>query len=132
MYLLDTHALLWFLNDDPKLPQKTKALIETTSEIFVSVGTFWEMAIKDSVHKLSLPASISAVMAACQQLGFSILPIKALHLEHLKTLPQIHRDPFDRLLICQAAAEHMTLITVDKKIAKYDVPIVWDQTLSQE
>lgn len=125
MYLLDTHALLWFLGDDPKLPTEVKELIETTEEVYVSIGTFWEMAIKDGLGKLSLPAPIADVMADCEKLGFSVLPIKAAHLTDLKSLPFIHRDPFDRLLICQAKAEGMTLITVDENIVKYDVQTVW-------
>ena len=126
MYLLDTHTLLWFLNDDPKLSKKVKELIETTQQIYVSIGTFWEMSIKNSIGKLSLPAPISEIIAGCESLGFSVLPIKAAHLERLKTLPFIHRDPFDRLLICQAQAEDMTLITVDESIVKYDVRTKWD------
>lgn len=126
MYLLDTHALLWFLNDDPKLPAGTKKLIETAQQVYVSIGTFWEMSIKDSIGKLSLPAPISDVMADCEKLGFSVLPIKAAHLAKLKSLPPIHKDPFDRLLICQAEAEAMTLITVDENIVKYDVRTVWE------
>ncbi|MBE7003552.1 MAG: type II toxin-antitoxin system VapC family toxin [Ruminococcaceae bacterium] len=101
MYLLDTHTFLWFLNDDPKLPHDTKELIETAAEpISVSIGTFWEMAIKDSIGKLELPAPITQLMEDCREMGFTILPIQPSHLERLKQLPKLHGDPFDRLYIC--------------------------------
>ena len=92
----------------------------------MSVGTFWEMAIKESIGKLKLPASVDALMADCENNGFSILPIKAAHLALLKDLPKIHGDPFDRLYICQAKAEAMTLITADEHIAQYDIQTLWE------
>lgn len=126
MYLLDTHTFLWFLNDDPKLPHDTKELIETATEpISVSIGTFWEMAIKDSIGKLELPAPITQLLEDCREMGFTILPIQPSHLERLKNLPKLHGDPFDRLYICQAQAEGMTIITTDENIVRYDVATMW-------
>ena len=83
------------------------------------------MAIKNSLRKLVLPASISEMMDVCKSLQISVLPITAPHLEKLKDLPWIHRDPFDRLLICQALEDDLTLITVDSNIVKYDVKTDW-------
>ena len=129
MYLLDTHTFLWFLNDDSRLPADTKELIETTADpICVSIGAFWEMAIKDSIGKLTLPASIAQLMEDCQEMGFSILPIQSAHLERLKQLPRLHGDPFDRLYVCQAQAEGMTIITTDENIVRYDVATLWRPT----
>ena len=125
MYLLDTHTLLWFLNDDPKLPEKTKELIGISPDTYASIASFWEIAIKNSIGKLEMHDSITRVMELCNEKQIGILPIKAMHLECLKTLPPIHRDPFDRLLICQATAEDMTLISADENISKYDVPVIW-------
>ena len=125
MYLLDTHAMLWFLNDDPKLPARTKELIGTTPEVYVSIASFWEIAIKNSIGKLELHDSISRIMELCEEKQIAILPIKAIHLECLKPLPPIHKDPFDRLLVCQARAEGMTLITLDENIVQYDVATLW-------
>lgn len=125
MFLLDTHAFLWYLNDDPKLPKNVKELIETTRDIRVSIGMFWEIAIKASIGKLIIPASVTTLMNDCKELDFKILPIEAVHIERLKELPKIHGDPFDRLFICQAQAEDLTMITADKNIVKYDVKTLW-------
>jgi len=125
MFLLDTHALLWFLSDDPKLPAVVKTTIESEQVLGVSIASFWEIAIKESIGKLSLPAPIMVLMEDCEKLGFFILPIRAVHLALLNSLPKIHGDPFDRLLICQAKAEGFTLITADENVLKYDVPTLW-------
>ena len=125
MFLLDTHAFFWFLSDDPKLPAHAKTTIESAQSVFISIAFFWEMAIKDSLGKLKLPASIPDLISGCERNGFTVLPITAEHLALLKELPRIHGDPFDRLLICQATAENITLITTDENIAKYDVPVLW-------
>ena len=126
MFLLDTHAFLWFLCDDPKLSAHAKTIIESEQGVFISIASFWEMAIKDSLGKLKLPASIPDLISGCERSGFAVLPIKAEHLALLKELPKLHGDPFDRLLICQAAAENMTLISADENIAKYAVPVLWN------
>ena len=125
MILLDTHTLLWFLSDDPMLPEDTKELIGTSENVYVSIATFWEMAIKNSIGKLMLADPISRIAEICEENRIMILPIKALHLDILQKLPHIHKDPFDRLLICQAKAEGMALVTVDENIAKYDVKTLW-------
>lgn len=125
MYLLDTHALLWFANDDPKLPTNVKELLESKQVFYISICSFWEMAIKNSNGKLRLPASISQMMKDFQEQGFTILPIKATHLERLKDLPKHHGDPFDRLIVCQAMEERFTIITTDENIPKYKVKTYW-------
>ena len=125
MYLLDTHTLLWFLGDDPKLPSETKELIGTSPEVYVSIASFWEVAIKNSIGKLELSDSVSQIMKLCEEKQIAILPIKAIHLEFLKSLPPIHKDPFDRLFVCQAQAENFTIITTDENIPKYAVKTLW-------
>ena len=104
MILLDTHAFLWFLTDDSRLPAKIKDKIETDKDVFVT---------------------ITEMMEVCRSLQITVLPINAAQLERLKDLPWIHRDPFDRLLICQALEKDLTLITVDSNIVKYDVKTDW-------
>ena len=104
MLLLDTHAFLWFEADSIRLSQRARNLINNSDAVFVSIASFWEMAIKQNFGKLDLGVSISELMDDCDGLGFDILPIRGSHLERLKDLPFIHRDPFDRLLICQAQA----------------------------
>ena len=126
MILLDTHAFLWFLNDDPKLPANIKELIENEQKVYVSIGSFWEIAIKESIGKLTIPSPVATLMSDCEREQIGILPIRADHLALLKELPKINGDPFDRLLICQAVAEGMPLVTADEYIAKYHVQTIWE------
>ena len=125
MILLDTHALLWFLNDDEKLPPEIRGIIEGDMQVFVSIASFWEIAIKNSIGKLPLECSVTEMLLTCKQYKFNLLQIEPSHLERLKQLPRIHGDPFDRLLICQAQAESLTLVTRDENIPKYDVKTLW-------
>ena len=125
MLLLDTHTFLWFEDNNTKLPEKVKEEIETNSEVFVSIASFWEMAVKNSIGKLNLTASVTELMEDCAEFGFAILPINGRHLDRLTKLPWTHRDPFDRLLICQAQEENLTLVTADATIKQYDVANFW-------
>ena len=125
MLLLDTHAFYWFICDDERLSKTAKELIETEERVFISICSFWEMTIKSSLGKLTLPASITELMETCAENNIIILPIGAAHLERLKNLPWIHRDPFDRILICQAQEENLKLVTVDANIMKYPVNTIW-------
>ena len=127
MLLLDTHTYLWFLNEDPLLPEWVSEKIQTSEDVFVSIAVFWEIAIKNAKGLLSLPMPVSRMMEDCAGLRFKILPINGAHLDELKGLPFVHKDPFDRIMICQARAEGMTLVTADEKIAQYGI-----QTLSYE
>lgn len=126
MLLLDTHAFLWFINADSRLPKKTADMIEENRDVYVSIATFWEITIKNSLGKLDIELSISELMKSCVEDGFTILPINASHLEILKDLPWVHRDPFDRLLISQAIAEDLDFVTLDENIRKYNgVTTLW-------
>ena len=125
MLLLDTHTFLWFVNDPAGLPARVNETIEMSDNVYISIVSFWEMAIKNSLGKLDLPATISQMMKDCERLEFSILPIKSGHLERLRTLPWYHRDPFDRLLVCQAQEEKLTLVSADEKMMQYNVQILW-------
>lgn len=129
MYLLDTHILIWFLNDSPMLPGGIKRMIGKSRDasVLVSIASFWEMAIKSSKGKLKLNYSITDLMMLCKDiLHISVLEIKDAHLEILRALPWIHKDPFDRLIISQAISEDMVLISVDEHIADYPVRRVWE------
>jgi PIN domain nuclease of toxin-antitoxin system len=118
-YLLDTHILLWWLSDDKKLVKKTKDLIaKPTTRIFVSTVSIWEIVIKKSLNKLTVPDNLKEMLYASD---FEILPITIDHALYLEQLPIIHNDPFDRLLIAQCAVEKLILITADKIIPKYDI-----------
>jgi PIN domain nuclease of toxin-antitoxin system len=125
--LLDTHAFLWFLNDDPLLSRTAKALIEDPSNHkFVSVATCWEIAIKVGLKKLDLgePATtfLPRELAANQ---FDLLPIELRHVTFVESLPQHHNDPFDRLLIAQAQIEAMPIISKDLALDPYGVRRLW-------
>ena len=121
MLLLDTHVFLWFESHDARLVKDVCDEIERCPDVFISIVSFWEIAIKNSLGKLTLAASITDLMGDCAAYGFSILPIHASHLDQIKDLPLIHRDPFDRLLICQAQVEKLKLVTFDENIRKYNV-----------
>ncbi len=118
--LLDTHALLWWLDDDPRLAAAAADLIESAdSEIIVSIVSLWEIAIKHRLGKLQ--ATAATIAAAADASGFRLLAIALPHLATLARLPTHHRDPFDHLLIAQAMVEDATLVTADHVLAAYPV-----------
>ncbi|MDR2543684.1 MAG: type II toxin-antitoxin system VapC family toxin [Treponema sp.] len=122
-YLLDTHTAMWFLNGDKSISKTAKETILNLSNIkYLSIASAWEIAIKLSIGKLDIVKSTADFLHDVEENGFIVIPIKPVHLTMLETLPLIHRDPFDRLLIATAIAEEMTLVTDDENIAKYDVP----------
>ena len=125
--LLDTHSLLWFLLDDPRLSEKAKmGIMKMKSEVFVSPASLWEIAIKISIGKYSLPEPFDVFWK--EQLNhnhFSLLPISVDHAGMVTKLPYHHRDPFDRLIIAQALVEKIPLISCDKIFDSYTVERIW-------
>jgi len=120
--LVDTHVLLWWLSDDPKLPKHHRELIQDPSNrVLVSSVSIAEISIKASLGKLEAP---EGVVAAVTQSGFEVLDFKAAHAERLRALPWHHRDPFDRMLVAQTQEESLVLLTVDQRIREYDIDIV--------
>ncbi len=118
-FLLDTHALLWWLTDDPRLGAAArKAIANPQNEVYVSSASGWEVAIKSALGKLRAPHDLQSLVGAQ---GFTSLSITFDHAEQAGALPPIHRDPFDRMLIAQAQAENLALITSDEQIRRYDV-----------
>ena len=124
--LLDTHALLWFLANDPQLSATARENIENpTHEKFVSAASLWEIAIKLSLDKLKLPRPFEEVFPKQLEVnGFELLPISCVQLYQLAALPFHHRDPFDRLLIALALADGMTIVTRDPEFSKYPAKIL--------
>ena len=117
--LVDTHVLLWWLSDDKNLSAAHRAAIaESDNELFVSAVTVAEVSIKASLGKLHAPAGLGAVLV---EGGFRELPFTAAHAEVLRELPWHHRDPFDRMLVAQAIAERLELVTADKRLRNYPV-----------
>jgi len=119
--LLDTHVLLWWLADAPQLGPRCKELItDRRNLIFVSAATTWEISIKIALNKLTAPEDMDSIV---EDEGFDKLPITLYHGQLAGTLPPLHRDPFDRMLIAQAQAEGLTLMTGDDHIAQYKLRI---------
>ncbi len=121
MYLLDTHTFLWFIFDDPRLPQNVKNIICDADTVYVSMASLWEIAIKQAIKKLEFESSISYLGEMCAAKDFGILNFSISQLDILKSLPFIHNDPFDRVLIAQALNKGLTIITKDENISNYDV-----------
>ena len=123
--LLDTHILLWALSNDKQLSETARELIEAPeNSVFFSVISLWEVEIKHIAHKDKLPLDAEELRAYCDEAGFSYCGIKDEHIYHLKKLKQKknspeHKDPFDRILLCQAAVDSMTLLTHDKRLRTY-------------
>jgi PIN domain nuclease of toxin-antitoxin system len=125
--LLDTHALLWFLNGDTALSGTARAAIENGShEKLVSHASGWEVAIKANLGKITLQIDYDALFPdAVVANGFTILTPRFEHYRALMVLPWYHRDPFDRLLIAQAQTESLTLISKDPHFSSYGISTLW-------
>jgi len=117
-YLLDTHIFLWWMSDAEQLSQEVFDIIaDSSNQIYISSATIWEIAIKEALGKLEVDADLDY---AIEENGFTELKVSAICANATKKLKQIHRDPFDRMLIVQAIEGDMTLITIDGYITQYD------------
>lgn len=125
-YLLDTHSLIWFLEDNPKLSTLAKSEIKNLqNQCFISIVSLWEIALKTGIDKLDLDIPFSKFKKEIQENSFEILPIEFEHLQELLHLDFPHKDPFDRLIIAQSISEKMTIITKDENFDKYKVKLLW-------
>lgn len=128
--LLDTHILLWALSNDAKLPEKARELIaDEGNEIYYSMISLWEVEIKHLAHPDMMPVSAEEISGYCRQAGYSQILIKENHVFSMKKLKREknappHKDPFDRMLICQADTENMVFITHDARIPGYHMPCI--------
>lgn len=126
-YLIDTHTLLWYLSNSNQLPHKaTQILDEKDNVIFISQASFLEMSIKMSLGKLKLPVSWSDLVYYCERGGIHILPIETSDSIRLSNLPFYHRDPFDRILVCQAIKRNFPIISKDSIFDSYGILRVWE------
>lgn len=116
--LLDSHVVLWWLDANESLGPQTRDIIEHADEAVVSAVTPWELGIKRSLGKLSMPDGLTE---ALESEGFKSLPVTAAHAELAPALPPHHRDPFDRMLVAQAQLESLVLVTADSTLASYDI-----------
>lgn len=115
--LLDTHILLWVLADSPQINQIKPLILSNETEVYISTASWWELAIKIGIGKIDV--KLDEIRAASANSGFIDLPILGLHTQAILTLPMLHRDPFDRMLIAQAISEPMQLITNDNALSAY-------------
>ena len=120
--LLDTHVLLWWLSDDPRLGQAARqAIANPKNQVYVSAASTWEISIKQSLGKLSAPDDMDGIV---DEAGFDKLPITLFHGDQAGVLPKHHRDPFDRMLVVQAQSEGLVVVTNDEKIARYGIRVL--------
>ena len=120
--LLDTHVLVWALSSPEKIKPKVQdLLVDIDNIVFVSIASLWELQIKKSLNKISLPDDF---ISQLQENGFELLDINYKHIAKLAELPLIHRDPFDRMLVAQTIHENLSLVTNDLEIIKYNVKII--------
>lgn len=124
--LLDTNVFLWFIEDNPHLSAHAKALLESDVDLLISAASLWEIAIKTSIGKLTLAQPYEVLIPQqLEQNLIEILPISLAHLANVSTLPFHHRGPFDRLLIAQAMAEQLPIITADTTFDAYAIKRLW-------
>jgi PIN domain nuclease of toxin-antitoxin system len=123
--LLDTHVLLWFLDDNEKLPLPIKETIEQADSVVISIVTLWEIAIKLSIKKLNLQFEFQELAVFLEQLEITILPLTFEDVQCYIDLPLHHRDPFDRILIAQVINHSFAIVSQDSAFDAYSVQRVW-------
>ncbi len=123
--LLDTHVALWAITDSTRLSQQARQLIEApTTSVWVSAASVWEIAIKHSLGRGDMPVCSRDALRYFLDSGYQILPVEAEHTVAVETLPGLHQDPFDRILVAQAMTEPMRLMTHDATVALYSDTII--------
>ena len=125
--LLDTHAFLWWITEDRRLSARAREVMaDGGNDLLLSAASGWEIAIKASLGRVSLPIPIDRFLSEqLQRNGIGILPIEMSHALRVHALPLLHRDPFDRLLVAQALLEKLRILTSDRQVAQYDVEALW-------
>jgi PIN domain nuclease of toxin-antitoxin system len=125
-FLLDTHTLIWFLENDAQLSEfAANEILKPSNKSYLSIASTWEIAIKKSLNKLEMNTSFESLFNLIFDNNFEILQIEFFHLEELLQLKKYHRDPFDGLIIAQAISQKYNIITKYKDFKKYDVEIIW-------
>lgn len=125
--LLDSHAFLWFVEDSPQISANALSLIEApTNDVLLSVASVWELAIKFSRGRLTLPASFdSFISEQLRRNRIGVLDVKLAHAARVATLPHHHRDPFDRMLVAQCLEERIPIISNDRVLDAYGIQRLW-------
>ena len=120
--LLDTHVVLWWWSRPSRLRPEVRKAISTADLVLVSAASAWEVVVKQSLGKLTLPIAFAEMV---DEAGFNELPVRFQHAAALLSLPNHHRDPFDRMLIAQASTDRTVIVTHDRAFEPYDVEILW-------
>ena len=120
--LLDTHVLVWWLSDSRNLKADARSAIASADIVWVSAVSALEIAIKARLGKLRVEGPVETM---ARKAGFDELPVTLRHADYVRLLPSHHEDPFDRLLVAQAQMEGATLVTHDRQLGHYDVPVLW-------
>lgn len=129
--LLDTHILLWTLSDDAQLSEKARKLIQNgENEIYYSIASIWEIQMKYIAHPDRMSFTAEQVSGYCKESGFFLLPVREEHIFYLKNLKRPddappHKDPFDKIMVCQAMVENMLFVTHDHLIPDYNEPCIY-------
>jgi len=120
--LLDTHVLLWWLEDHPTLSERARtAIAKGKNSVFISAAVIWEIRIKQALGKLEIPRNFRQVL---DEQSFEMLDISADHAHAIIDLPMHHRDPFDRILVAQSKVENLRLVTRDAHLKQYEIPLI--------
>jgi PIN domain nuclease of toxin-antitoxin system len=125
--LLDTHAFLWWITDAPQLSARARKIVgDGDNELLLSAASGWELAVKAKLGRIQLPNDlVSFLLEQMASNAIESLPVQMAHALHVYTLPDHHRDPFDRLLVAQAQLEHLSILTADPQIARYSIKTLW-------
>ncbi|MDR2168123.1 MAG: type II toxin-antitoxin system VapC family toxin [Clostridiales bacterium] len=125
-YLLDTHTLIWYIEGSPKIPAEILRLIKNGADKkYISSASLWEIAIKMSIKKLKIGMTFDELLILVEDSGLVILHPESEYLKGIFRLENLHKDPFDRLIIATAIAKGLTIITADKDIQKYAASCIW-------
>lgn len=121
--LLDTHVLIWWIEDNARLGQDARALIaDPANTVIASIASPWEISLKHRLGKIDM--SGAALMAVAAEQGIGVIALDARHLAALEAMPLLHRDPFDHLILAQAAIEKAVILTDDRQMPRYDIPCI--------
>jgi PIN domain nuclease of toxin-antitoxin system len=124
--LLDTHVLIWWVSDAARLsPDAIRAVSAPDNQVLISVVSVWEMVVKVGLGKLVVNPNVRELIQQQLDQGIGVLPLLLEHVTALETLPNLHKDPFDRALVAQAIAEQAHLVTNDRILHDYPVPTLW-------